>query len=224
VGLLDDLKRQAQAKLERQQQDQAGLARNAALVEAACRTAFQYWLDLARQLNVLEPVTRVRHALDPRHVFEGLPMRDFRVDARRRGLGAGPEASLHDHIVFSCELRSGRELVLTRDMPHEIERLTGRLVAAGVRYQQEIVRDPDTGRYLHHRYAFTADFTASVRLLPRHGDGRVQFQVANFEGFETLLVDTPAHEVGQQLLDELTRLMLGEPNRFAAMTQVLRRA
>lgn len=221
MGLLDDLRRQAQARQNQQERDQASLARNAALVEAACRTAFQYWLELARQLNVLEPLTKVRHALDARHVFEALPMREFRVDARRQGLVG---QSLHEHVQILCTLASGRELVLTKDMPPEIERLESRLHGASVAYHHEIVRDADSGRYLHHRYEFTADFTASVKLLPMHDDGVVQFQVQNFEGFEALVLEVAAFEVNQVLLDELARLMLGEANRFIGMGRVLRRA
>lgn len=221
MGLLDDLRRQAQARQNQQERDQASLARNAALVEGACRTAFQYWLELARQLNILEPRTQVRHALDARHVFEALPMREFRVDARRQSLVGQP---LHEHVQILCTLASGRELVLTKDMPPEIERLESRLQAASVRFHHEIVRDADSGRYLHHRYEFTADFTASVKLLPAHDDGVVQFQVQNFEGFESLLLEVAAFEVNQVLLDELARLMLGEANRFIGMGRVLRRA
>lgn len=221
MGLLDDLRRQAQARQNQQERDQASLARNAALVEGACRTAFQYWLDLARQLNILEPRTQVRHALDARHVFEALPMREFRVDARRQSLVGQP---LHEHVQILCTLASGRELVLTKDMPPEIERLESRLHAASVRFHHEIVRDADSGRYLHHRYEFTADFSASVKLLPVHDDGVVQFQVQNFEGFESLLLEVAAFEVNQVLLDELARLMLGEPNGLVGMGRVLRRA
>ena len=90
-------------------------------------------------------------------------------------------------------------------------------------FHHEIVRDAESGRYLHHRYEFTADFTASVKMLPLHEDGVVHFQVLNFEGFDSLLFEVPAFEVNQVLLDELARLMLGEPNRLVGMGRVLRR-
>ena len=82
VGLLDDLKRQAQELQSQQQTDAAALARNTALVEGACKSAFQYWLELARQLNVLQPTSPVRYVLDGRNVFEQLKMADFRRAVR----------------------------------------------------------------------------------------------------------------------------------------------
>jgi hypothetical protein len=60
VGFLDDLKRQAESLKTQQTIDIAALARNAGAVEAACKTTWHYWMDLAPQLNVLLPRPPVR--------------------------------------------------------------------------------------------------------------------------------------------------------------------
>ncbi|WP_157359646.1 hypothetical protein [Caldimonas brevitalea] len=220
MGLLDDLKRQAEARQAQLQSSGASLERQTALVEGACTTAFRYWMELAKQLNVLKPVAPARYALDGRHVFEQLPMSDFRVDARRRS--PAPNAP-HEHVQLFWLLGSGRPLVITKDYPNEIEKLQTRLRMSGVDFHIENIRDPEDGRYLHTRFEFTADFTAGVKLLPQHEQGQVQFQLINLEGFETALVELPAFEVNQAVLDELAKLMLGQPNGFFQCGRVLRR-
>lgn len=221
MGLLDDLKRQAQERQSQQQTDAAALARNTALVEAACKNVFQYWLELAKQLNVLHPTSPVRYVLDARNVFEQMKMADFRVDARRQSLHGQP---CHDYIQLLCCLRSGRQIELTRDFPTEIDKLTERLRVSGVEFHSEAVRDADTGRYLHTRFEFTADFMAGVKLQPVHEHGVVQFKVFNLEGFESLLLEVPAFEVSQVMLDELSKLVLGQPNSFVQHGRLLKRS
>ena len=220
MSFLDDLKRQAQALQTRRQTDAADFERNAQLTEAACKSAFLYWLDLVKQLNVLAPNAPGRYVLDSRNVFEGLPMRDFRVDARRKSLH-GQE--LHEHISLSCRVGTGQAIVLKKEMPQDIEKLEARLHAANTRFVSEVVREPETNRYLHTRYEFKLDILAMARIVPVHERAVLRFQVDNFEGFEGLVVEMPAADASRALLDELAKLMLGQPNRFVQSGRLLLR-
>lgn len=220
MSFLDNLKRQADALQARQQTDAAAFERNAQLTEAACKTAFLYWLDLVQQLNVLAPRSPGRHALDSRTAFESLPMHDFRVDARRQSLHG---QDLHEHITLSCRIGDGRTVVMKKDMPPEIEKLEARLRACSAPHASERVREPDSGRYLHTRYEIRLDFLAFVRLLPVHERGVLQFQVDHFEGFEGLRAELEAGELSHAVLDELAKLMLGHPNRFLQHARLLSR-
>ena len=64
MSSLDELKAQAEALQSRQRVDEAAFERNALATDAACKLAFHYWLDLARQLNVLRPAVAARYAFD----------------------------------------------------------------------------------------------------------------------------------------------------------------
>lgn len=220
MSFLDDIKRQAQAQQSRQQIDTAALARNAALVEAACHSTFKYWLELAQQLNVLQPVSPSRYRIDAKHVLESLKMTEFRVDARRQQVH-GP--GHHSHVQLLWMLRSGQQIELSKDMPHEIERLEKCLRQAGVDFESENLRDPDNGRYLHTRMRFVADCTAGVRLEPLHDEGLVRFHASNIEGFGTVVLELPAFEVGQRLLDDMARWMLGHPSPYLQAGRLVRR-
>jgi hypothetical protein len=211
VGFLDNLKRQADALKTQQSQDGATLARHTALVEAACKSTLQYWLELAPQLNVLQVKPKVRFSLDNRTPLENLVRCDFRVDSRRRQLR---DQEVFDHVVLHGVQRSGQSLTLVKDFPPEIERLEARLRQAGITADVTAVRNPQNNSLQEMRYTFKADVVAMVRLLPDHDAGRVRFQVMNLDGFETLTAEFAAHQVGSGLLDELARWLTGEPHQF----------
>lgn len=220
MGFLDDLKRQADALKTQQTEDSALLARNAALVEAACKGVWQYWLDLAHQLNVLQPVPPVRFSLDKATALDGLKRCDFRVDARRKQ-HRGQE--VYDHVVIHALQKTGRSVTLSKDFPPEIERLESRLRQAGISPDTQWIRQPDSGRLEQVRFSFTADVTLMARLLPDHDAGRLRFQLGNFDSLETVTAEFPARAVGSELLDQLARWMVGQPHEFLKLAETVRR-
>lgn len=211
MGFLDDLRRQADELRASQQQLAGRNERNALLADAACKSAFQYWLQLAQQLNTLRPVNRSRYVLDARHVLHGLPATDFRVDSRRRTLH-GQEA--YDHVVLHWSVRGGRRLTLARDFVADIERLEARLTQAGIQPLSTATRDPDNGKLLAMHYEFDDTIACSVRLQPDHDRASLQLQLVNVEALETVRCVLPAIELGNGRLDELARWIVGDPNRF----------
>jgi hypothetical protein len=220
VGFLDDLKRQADAAKATQTLDTTALARNAALADAACKTAFAYLSTLGQQLEVLQPRSKTRFRLDNKNVFEGLKCCAYRADARRKQLRG---AEVYDHVVLNFQLQSGSRVVITKDFLPDIEKLDSRLRQSAATVDREALRNPDNGKLQGVRYEFTADFHAFVRLTPDHDRGVVQFQLVNLDGFETVTVEFHAFDVGSKLLDELARWLVGEPHQFLKDGQQLRR-
>ncbi len=79
MGYLEELKRQADAALAQQTQDIGALERNALLTDAACQSASRYFGTLARQLNVLQPVSKAVWRFDNKTSFSQLRFTDFRA-------------------------------------------------------------------------------------------------------------------------------------------------
>ncbi len=220
VGFLDDLKRQAELAQAQQTTDERAFERNAALADAACHSAFRYLDALGQQLEILQPAAKAVFQLDKRHALEGLRLCEFRADVRRKSLRG---IDVCEHVVLNFELRSGREFTLVKNFLPDIERLEARLRQGGAKVDSEAVRDPKTHKLAEMRYCFVADFHASVRLVPDHERGRIQFQLNNLDGFETVTVEFPAFEVGSARLDELARWLVGEPHAFLQGGQAVRR-
>ena len=211
MGYLEELKRQADDMLAQQRQDIGALQRNAMLTDAACHTTSRYLSTLARQLNVLQPVSQTVWRLDRKTSFSQLRFTDFRSDARMKKLR---DAEVFDHVVLNFAAKTGTRVTIAKDFPPEIEKLEARLRQCGAHYDSEVVRDPENGKFVEKRFDLIADFQSSIRLLPDHDSGHVTFHVANLDGFETVSVVFPAFEVGSARLDELARWINGEPHAF----------
>jgi hypothetical protein len=220
VSFLDDLQRQAAALKSQQTIDSAALARNTALAEVACKTTLNYFMTLASQLNVLQPTSPARFALDRKHHFDGLRLSDFRVDSRRNSLR---NEDVFDHLVLHWRLKTGQELQILKDFLPDIEKIEPRLRQSGAKVDAEALRNPDNGRLQGMRYSFVADFFGNIRVTPLHDSARLHFQLNNLDGFETVSLELPAIEVGSQRLDELARWLAGHPHGFLKDALALRR-
>ena len=188
MGYLEELKRQADAALAQQTQDIGALQRNALLTDSACQTTSRYFGTLARQLNVLQPVSKAVWRFDSRTSFSQLRFTDFRADSRLKKLR---DEEVFDHVVLSFAAKTGTRVTIAKDFPPEIEKLEARLRQCGAHYDSEVIRDPENGRFVEKRFELLADFQSSVRLLPDHDAGRVTFHIANLDGFETVSVRLP---------------------------------
>jgi hypothetical protein len=51
----------------------------------------------------------------------------------------------------------------------------------------------------------------------------LRFQISNFDSFETVTADFPAHRVGSEQLDQLARWVMGEPHQFLQQAESVRR-
>jgi hypothetical protein len=220
VGYLDELKRQAEEARAQHTQDIGALQRNAMLTDSACQVAARYFNTLSQQLNILRPASKATWRLDNRIAFHQLRFSDFRADARMKKLR---HAEVFDHVVLNFGAKTGQRVTVAKDFPPEIEKLESRLRQCGANFESEVIRDPANGRFVEKRFSFVADFVSSIRVLPEHDAARIDFQILNLDGFETVTVSFPAFEVGSARLDDLARWIVGEPHNFLRDGQHLRR-
>lgn len=218
MSFLNDLKKQADHLRAGQGVDKAAMQARIDATEQACQMAFKYWVDLCRQLDVLQPLARGRYVFDSKAIFDGCRLTSFRPDIRRRPLNG---QQVTDHVALNCDIRTGQRVTLVKDFPTEIERLERRLLQGSVPCSPRQVRDPDTSKLIEVRYEFTADMQAGVRLKPDHDTATVQFTVDNLEGLARWVIAFDAVDVTVPLLDELAKWLAGQPHEFARRGKVL---
>jgi hypothetical protein len=215
VSFLDQLKSQANALQSHAGIEQRGLEENTARTEAACKLVHHYLDDLARQLNVIQPPA-ARFTLDGRTPWPAMKLTEFRVDARRKLL-RGREA--FDYVAMGWRVvpQAGQAVtgIVRVNFPPDLQRVESRLMMGPVKHERRELRHPDKNTLQAIEFEYLTETRGSIAVTPDHDRGAVGFRVLNGSGFGVLERAWPASEVTHDLLDELAKLVVGQPNRFA---------
>lgn len=214
MSYLQQLKRQAQALQAEQGQQQQGLEANVTATEVACQLVWNYLSDLARQLSVIEPDAR-RLGLDHKHLWPDMRQYDFRFDARKKRLR---DREVFDYLALGWKLgprrgetRRGRVSV---NFPPDLERVQKRLSAGHVVHERIEQRHPESNALLAIVFEFELAARASVMVTADHDAAVLKFRLACVDGMEVVTTQWPVNQVTPARLDELARLIVGEPSQF----------
>lgn len=214
MSYLQQLKRQAQARQAEQGEQQHGLEARTAATEAACQVVWNYLSELARQLSVIQPPAQ-RLGLDHKYLWPGMRQHDFRFDARKKRLR---DREVFDYLALGWklgpregEVRRGRVSV---NFPPDLERVQKRLAAGHVVHERVEQRHPESNALLAIVFEFDMAARASVMVTADHDAALLRFRLACVGGMEVVTTELPVGQVNPARLDELARLIVGEPSQF----------
>lgn len=215
MSFLNQLKAQASAVQRRNTEQQRRFETQAIQTEAACKTVWNYLSDLARQLDVLQPAAP-RFTLDGKAAWPAMKLTRVRADARRKML-LGKE--VFDYIGMGWQIvpQAGpvREGSVSVNFPPDLERVTERLALGMVQHQRHEIRHPEKHALQAIRFDYTTESRGSITVTPDHEAAILAFRIVNASGFGVHASQWPAEKVQLPVLDELAKLLVGEPNRFA---------
>lgn len=216
MSFLSELKSRANALQGLQLNAQHDFVANAQACELACRMARLYLQDLCVQLNVIQPPATGPYSLDGKVPFPALVQRNFRCDARRKMLR---NAEVCDYIGVGWDLAPANGQVatdrVTVNFPPDLERVTNRLSVGQIQHERKDLRHPESNQLLAYVFDYQTEARAFITLTPDHDGGCIAFRVSNVGSFGVLNTVYPAAQVVPALLDELARMLLGQPSRFA---------
>ena len=215
MSFLNQLKSQAKALQGEQAQRQLNLEENTANTEAACRCALPYLEDLARHLNVIGPAAP-RFSLDGRTSWPAMKITDVRVDARKKLLR---NREVFDYLAMGWRIvpQIGKPVggTVTVNFPPDLQRVEARLAMGPVSHERKEVRHPEKNTLQAFQFEYVTETRGSVVVTPDHEKAVLAFRLLNATGFEIVNVVWPAARVKADVLDELAKLIVSEPNRFA---------
>lgn len=217
MGFLDQLKNQASALQTQQAAQHHDSAANTAACETASRVVARYLSDLAQQLAVIQPAGPA-FSLDGKTPWPSMKLTGFRSDARKKMLDS---REVHDQIAIAWDIvpAIGGRLpgAVKVNFPPDLERVQNRLAWAQIKHERKDLRHPETNKLLAYEFVYECQARASVMVEPDHVQGRMNFRLANVTGFDIVKTTYPAAAVNQSLLDELAKLVVGEPSRFVVL-------
>lgn len=216
MSFLNQLKNQAKALQEERAHVEQDLTERTSLTERAGRLVLSYLQDLARQLCVIEPAAPA-FTLDGKTPWPAMKLVEFRVDARRKMLR---NREVLDYVAMGWLVvpRVGQPVggMVSVNFPTEMRRVEDRLMMGPVQHERREVRDPEKNNALKEvRYEYLTQTRGSVLATMDHDRGLVQFRLLNTTGFDITQASLPVLQVGNDVLDELAKRIVGQPNRFA---------
>lgn len=214
MSFLNQLKNQAHALRHQQTAELQNLETRVAQTEVACQVVSAYLVDLAQQLNVITPAAPAL-SLDGRTPWPAMKLLDFRCDQRKKR-AHGIEVVDYIGMGWRITPQDGPPVkgVVSVNFPPDLERVESRLALGHLQHERQEQRHPDTNKLLSIRFEYLTALMGSVRITPHHEQASLAFRISNATGFEVLATQWAASAITSGLLDELARLVVGQPNHF----------
>lgn len=215
MSFLDQLKIQASAVKSRQDQQQVEQDANTRATELACDTVLLYLEQMVKQLNVIEP-DGPRLSLDGKTPWPAMKLTGFQLDSRKKTLR---DREVVDYIGVAWQIvpRSGRPVTgsVSANFLPDLQRLEARLATGWVQHERHEIRHPEKNTLQLVRLDYTTQSRGNIRVTPDHENAMLAFRLANLTGFGLANTSWPAAQVHAPVLDELAKMVCGQPSRFA---------
>lgn len=215
MSFLEQLKIQASAVKSRQDEQQIHQDTSTLATEQACRTALYYLEEMVRQLNVIEP-DGPRLSLDGKTPWPAMKLTGFQLDCRKKMLR---DREVVDYISVGWQIvpRAGRPVTgsVSANFLPDLQRLEARLATGWVQHERQEVRHPEKNTLQLVRLDYTTQSRGNIRVTPDHEKAMLTFRLANLTGFGLTNTTWPAAQLHTSVLDELAKMVCGQPSRFA---------
>jgi hypothetical protein len=206
VGLLDDLKKQADA-LKAQDTDRTeSLRANAVAVDLALRRNFLYLNDLGKQLNVVQMPCPFTYKIPTIPDIAGLIVKDFHCDFRSKHF-IDKDYYGEVHIAY----RAWSDKILTiKKGPDEMEKFRDFLWSNNIEHKSEQFRD-QRKVITHELFKVVCDFRVQGKIEGDHESGKIKIVTKNIAAFEVDIFNLLAQEFVDQAVEEFAKFFIGRP-------------
>jgi len=219
MGLLDDLKRQADMVRTHDSLQRSNLQDNVRVVDEAMHKTFHYLLELFKQLGILKPANPTVYAITGVGELRGLTYVDGFVDPRKKKFA---ERDVYDYIDFYVKWSAPKNLVVMRDMPQTIAKVRDMLWATNIKFT-EVETKSAYGTVAKVEFTIPAAVTVNFTVRADHEGRRLLFLGKNALrlGIDDFAV--PADDLSETVLEELAKVLIGQKSDFHRYRAVLKR-
>lgn len=163
---------------------------------------------------MIEPAA-ARLSLDGKTPWPAMKQTDFRFDARKKLLR---DKEVFDYLALGWRLepREGgaSKCSVAVNFPPDLERVERRLRVGHVLHERREQRHPDTHRIQLIVFEHELASRASVLITADHDNAVLDVRLACVNGLEIATTRYAADQWTTAVLDELAKLIVGEPSLF----------
>jgi len=213
MGLLDELKQQAESLLVTHRTSEVSQNEKLQASHARMKAALQYWVDFFKALTIVKPVTPRSYYIEGSAQLENLVQCDYDVNSRRITV-------LHQDYIDSIELRfrcaSDASITVEKESEVLVKRLREHLWQHGLKFDLREIRKE--GAYIE-RGIFTihGDVTVRLTMTADLANSQINLTVRNLERLGEYSYVYDDDEFGAELLEEIGKAILGKPHKLRMM-------
>jgi hypothetical protein len=209
VGLLDDLKKQADAVKAQDTDKTESLRSSAVAVDHSLRRTFLYLNDLGKQLNVVQMPSPFAFDLPSVGKVDGLIIKDFFCDFRSKHF---IDKDYYGEVQVAYRCWSDKILTIKKG-PDEMEKFRDALWQSNIEHKSEVFRN-ERKVITHEIFKVVCDFRAQARIEGDHESGRLKISTKNVGGFNVDLFNMMAQELNDHAVEEFAKYFIGRPNQW----------
>ena len=213
MGLLDDLKQQADSVLVKQQSSEADRSKKLQASHARMKGALQYWVDFVKALNVVKPDIRRNYYVEGSTQLRNLVQGEYNVNSRRITVE-------HTDYIDSLELRfrcvADEPVTIEKESAVLVTRLKEHLWQHGLQFDLREIRKE--GSYVERGiFTIAAEVIVRLTIAADVDASQVTLTLRNLERLGEYHYVYDADEFGQEVLEEIGKAMLAQPHRLRTL-------
>lgn len=205
MGLLDDLKKEAETLKNQEAARTQTQKANAVQVDHAMRTIFRYLHELFRQLNVVRPECDRVYELPTVGKLEGLGQSDYRIDFRTSQRNGSEH---YEELNFTFRRSRPETFTVKREAEH-IEKFRNILWQNNMRFTSEPVRN-DRRVITHEFFTVNKEVICGGDIVGDYEEGVIRFKLKNVEDFGPSIYTVEPVAITDTSLEELAKLFVGK--------------
>jgi hypothetical protein len=205
MGLLDDLKKQAEVVKTQQVSQQSMLQESIKLVEAKMHQTFLYLNDLFKQLAVLKPTNPTTYSIPGIGEFRNLEFAQSFIDFRKKKIY---DKDYYDYISLFVKWASPSNISIERDMPATIQKVRDVLWYFGLKFTEEEIKNRGGG-FQKMKLTVPGTITCDITISADHENGRLVVKGKHFLRLGADELRIPAADFNEALLEEFAKMLIG---------------
>ncbi len=208
MGLLDDLKKQADMVKSQQLSQQSMRAESIRLVEAKMNQTFLYLNDLLKQLAVLRPVNPMVYSIPGIGELQNLEFAESFIDYRKKKIY---DENYYDFFTFFVKWALPASLAVERDMPATMQKVRDVLWNYGLKFTEEEIKKPGGG-FQKMKFTVPSAITCDITVAADHDNARLVVKGKHILRLGADELRIPAGDVNEALLEEFAKMLIGQPS------------
>jgi hypothetical protein len=211
MGLLDDLKQQADTLRQKQQVTQAELNQNLQLAHAALKDGLHYLVDLFNSLNVIKPVvTRYYYLEGGATKLENLLQCDYNCNGRRLTVD---HRDYIEAIVLRFRCLAPGQITIEKVSDPMVQRLRDHLWTHALKFDVNEVRN-ERGYIERGQFTVKCEVPVTITISADLENAMIKINCKNLEKLGEYTYSYDFDEFGKDVLEELGKVIIAKPNTF----------